>query len=562
MKKDSKYYRSFLWSSYQRNIFKEVSEGTRNIAVEAVAGSGKSTVLKGIVHWLETKTKIRIFAFNKAIADKLRDELPKRVGIGTAHSYGMSMIMGATGSYDNPDGLKVDENKYHTLAHKAIQQLMREATGSKSANYPNFSSDVALKGLHSGIVQVARFIRIAIPEFKFRPISDMLKEYNIVLPYNIRFWSIKLAMGCVIQGNELASNGVIDFEDMLYIPHLWKLYPKGKMDLIMVDEVQDTSCVMQSLYDKFVEKGAKLVAVGDSAQSINSFMGAVPGSFNLLKYRHNCIELPLPVSYRCPASHILLAQQLVPHIQFKPDAIAGQYQTVNRRFLYDNVKANDLILSRYNAPLVEVCVNLVLDGVKAYIRGKDIGERLCSIVRMLCKNHPLPRLPHELHEWVLSMQSESDEDDDGFESQQTADLARAIQACYDAFGNQCSTVAIFEERIKSLFSSDLDSDRTDSIVLSTVHSAKGDEADTVYILDSETLPIEKEDYAAEVEEFNLLYVAITRSKHLLYFVCNSTEPNNVGNIIALRDLSTQQKDLLSSFNQRKEKQTQQQLALF
>ena len=39
--KDRNYWRSFNWSKYQRAIFKEVAEGHRNIAVEAVAGSGK-----------------------------------------------------------------------------------------------------------------------------------------------------------------------------------------------------------------------------------------------------------------------------------------------------------------------------------------------------------------------------------------------------------------------------------------------------------------------------------------------------------------------------------------
>ncbi len=54
------------------------------------------------------------------------------------------------------------------------------------------------------------------------------------------------------------------------------------------------------------------------------------------------------------------------------------------------------------------------------------------------------------------------------------------------------------------------------IMLSTVHKAKGLEADNVYILATERMPHPKATNMQE--ELNICYVAITRAKKNLYYV--------------------------------------------
>ena len=69
-------------------------------------------------------------------------------------------------------------------------------------------------------------------------------------------------------------------------------------------------------------------------------------------------------------------------------------------------------------------------------------------------------------------------------------------------------------KIDALFS-----DSTSGIVLSTVHKAKGLEADTVHILNPELMPSRwaKKEWERE-QESNLIYVAYTRAKQKLSFI--------------------------------------------
>lgn len=62
-----------------------------------------------------------------------------------------------------------------------------------------------------------------------------------------------------------------------------------------------------------------------------------------------------------------------------------------------------------------------------------------------------------------------------------------------------------------------------TVLLSTIHSAKGLEANRVFILDYDLLPLVHENMNGwEVEqEYNLVYVAITRAKHTLFLVNSS-----------------------------------------
>jgi superfamily I DNA/RNA helicase len=60
------------------------------------------------------------------------------------------------------------------------------------------------------------------------------------------------------------------------------------------------------------------------------------------------------------------------------------------------------------------------------------------------------------------------------------------------------------------------------VILSTIHKAKGLEAERVYFLDRFLIPSKyaRKGWQREQEQ-NLLYVALTRSKNFLYFI-NST----------------------------------------
>ena len=77
------------------------------------------------------------------------------------------------------------------------------------------------------------------------------------------------------------------------------------------------------------------------------------------------------------------------------------------------------------------------------------------------------------------------------------------------FASRASTVGGIIEEIKRVF----DNNDKGEIMLSTVHKAKGLEADNVYVLATERMPHPK----GGSEENNICYVAITRAKKNLFY---------------------------------------------
>ena len=81
--------------------------------------------------------------------------------------------------------------------------------------------------------------------------------------------------------------------------------------------------------------------------------------------------------------------------------------------------------------------------------------------------------------------------------------------CILIFATRASTVGGIIEEIKRVF----DNNDKGEIMLSTVHKAKGLEADNVYVLATERMPHPK----GGSEENNICYVAITRAKKNLFY---------------------------------------------
>ena len=97
------------WSTYQTNIFDNVVGTKSNIAVKAVAGSGKTTTLVEIINNLVGKTLFS--AFNKHIATELQSRIGDVADAKTLHSAGMSLL-------SKIRKVKVDNNKYYGIIKK------------------------------------------------------------------------------------------------------------------------------------------------------------------------------------------------------------------------------------------------------------------------------------------------------------------------------------------------------------------------------------------------------------------------------------------------------------
>lgn len=288
----------------------------------------------------------------------------------------------------------------------------------------------------------------------------------------------------------------------------------------IVHNCQDLNVAQRELFLRCFKKGTRFVAVGDKNQAIYSFAGADKESFDKLKSLPNTISLPLSISYRCPKRVIKLAQTFVPSIQARDDAPEGSIE-YNKSI--QDVQSGDMVLCRNKMPLVTVYMRYLRMGKKAFIRGKDIG---LNLIKMLDKTE----------QSILNQDMKSDGVfvrlyDSLFEARnqlmlkrgldlEDATLSETILTMYDnikaleTMSEGLSNVTQLKMRINNVFA-----ENSDGICLSTVHKAKGLEADNVYILCKSLMPSRnaKQDWELE-QELNLQYVAYTRAKSMLAFI--------------------------------------------
>lgn len=260
-----------------------------------------------------------------------------------------------------------------------------------------------------------------------------------------------------------------------------------------------------------------MLAIGDPHQAIMGFAGADCESMSRLQDRmaasaRSGLTLPLSTTFRCPTAHVELAQTLVPHITARPDALPGTVAVLGLTEIAKLAKPPDLIISRRNKMLTGLAFKLILQGVPCLVRGRDIGKGLLDLVYRL--------RPDDLDDLLAKL--------DSYRLKEVACLDRrcasesAYQHLEDRVGTleeiakQSQTVAQVEDFLRNIFSDDSNAAK---VTLSSIHRAKGLEADTVFILDTAKLPLEhpRQKPWEKVQENNLAYVAMTRAKQALYF---------------------------------------------
>ena len=469
------------WSTYQKDIFRDVAYGSGHTIIVARAGSSKTTSLVESIKYIPKKLKTLFVAFNKKIAEELNERINKSYcDTMTLHSLGFRAIRNAFGS-----DVVLNNDKAFYIAKELLEPF--KASKQEQDDYETIQSLCNIVGLCKGHL-------IDTPT----KIDELMDKFGIDVGDIDREDFIKLVCQCLKQCKN--NKKVIDFNDMVWFCAVYNLSP-GSYDRVFIDEAQDLNAAQIQLALSACKKDGRICAVGDNFQAIYAFAGADSESINNIQKRLNAKTLPLPISYRCATSIIKLAQELVPDIQPAPFAKEGSVSYIKEKELLTSVAPGDFILSRVNAPLIKYCLKLLKMKVPANIQGRDVGANLSYLIKK-SKKKTVESFLIWLTKWgkeeIKRLQ----------EKNRDATIVIDKIECLENLCEEAKTLDDVKDNIKELF---VDGDDSKRVILSSVHKSKGLERARVFVL-GWTLR------ESNQEECNIKYVAFTRAKESLFIV--------------------------------------------
>ncbi len=361
-----------------------------------------------------------------------------------------------------------------------------------------------------------------------------IKEVSIEDEYNTGMYSYELEKNLlhILEGelnNYKDSFKLYDFTDMIEKFNVAKLCPK--YDVVFVDEAQDLSPIQWKMVDILRENSKYVILAGDDDQAIYGWAGADVLKFIATQAKKDII---LPQSYRVPRSVQDIANKILDRIpedrrvkkNWSPRDKQGMVDyitTVDDAPLY---KGNWLVLARTNDRLEKLKPLLKDMGIYFQFKGRKsftafLFRSILNYTRWQNKDDKLSlsELKDVLGCTGLNLNSYPTEErlydlkEFGFSN---------TQRWYDVFKINPDECLYIREMLRQ--EEELNTDAR--VQLSTIHSAKGGQADNVLLILDNTKTIreatEKSDDKHD-EEHRVWYVGVTRTKQNLYIMTAKRE---------------------------------------
>lgn len=464
-------------------------EGKNSVVLASTAGSGKTfSVIQRLKELLKRgvdPTKIIFFSFTKAATE----ELQKRVGrddvkITTIHAFALS-ILAKTGKFKKIvvfyDFIKWYKETFQPpkIASKEAKREFYELIGNLYDDMDYISSAISAYKL-----QMADGIKCPVPLY-FMQYQEFLKKTK----------------------SRDFSDMLIEVRDLLKEDKWLKMF-RNQYDYIFIDEYQDTSTIQLQILLSLNAKFYYLI--GDRNQSIYGYSGASCRKIeSLLKSRRATIEMSLSVNFRSDKSII---------------------ENSNR---FSSLKAvpnstEDGFVKRYI--IFEIESSKVAGDKKANLDLVDVLDAHTEVVVLARTNAVIKNLEFELLKRKFPMRYFNYVSPTDFKEWQKGNIHPSLQDRLDEvkpyFNNSENELFTFIEQNKN-----------SKKFITSIHKSKGREFDycvVVNSLDPDLISQVGLDRALtpkqlaritfnpaeefDVEPRNIHYVAVSRSRHGLYYM--------------------------------------------
>lgn len=463
-------------------------------------------------------------AFNRSIADTLKDKMPSSVKSGTIHSFSYGNIR------FNNRGMKFGRPTDWRTKNIVLDRLW-----AKSLSELNTEERDNLSYIH-------QLVGLCKQTLAGTPLSAANPDPLVHLPQEVKGQPLDLNVtdeeldylcakfGVAVNGSDTVYKTVrevldlsrqpeyrIDFNDMIWIPAI-NGYRTFESDLLMVDEAQDLNRCQQVITWMM---GKHRVYVGDRNQAIYGFGGADANSFDSLSVMCDATggveSFPLMETRRCGKAIVEHAKQWVADYRAHKDNPDG---AIHNPMADDfDPQPGDMLLCRTNAPLVSSVYKYLSKRQPAAFNGRELLQGLVAIVERLGNENPKTDNLTEITERV-----------DEWHGKEEAKLQRrrnvsetALQAlqdrveCIHVFMENNTTIKDMKNDVKKILEGMRNPENV--IMHSSVHRGKGLESNNVGILEPHLMPhpMAKQPWEQEQEK-NLQYVAATRAIHNLSYV--------------------------------------------
>lgn len=272
-------------SKYQCDIFDWIVNGRGNAVVEAVAGSGKSSVCEMGARLISGYGCY--IAFSNAVVAEIKPRLANtKMEVRTSYSLGFGAIR-----YCNRNvKMEVDKNKYKAMI-RGLENDIKRSGGFLFGRKLSNEEMKEIKGNNEKIflplgtiLKLFDLARLDLVDFEGddypNVLWDLANHHNIDLPDYLDNVIADIIKHLAKIGKNTIS--IVDFTDMIWLPYVNNYQPK-RYPWIFVDECQDTSPAQLALIKKCTKRGGRMLFVGDRCQPAGT-MVAIPSKQDVHPY--------------------------------------------------------------------------------------------------------------------------------------------------------------------------------------------------------------------------------------------------------------------------------------
>ncbi|WP_086381796.1 UvrD-helicase domain-containing protein [Caballeronia sordidicola] len=465
-----------------------------DLKIKAYAGAGKTSTLKLIADHLVGK-RGSYLAFNKEIAEHARRGFPPNVGARTVHSLAYASVARSLTMRVNLQ----TEPPHELAARYGLGPMQVPTITGKAVEITPFEiGRMVADGLGRfcrSAQQQPEALHIPVDEKVHETAADWLRE--ALLPSVMRLWNESIDP----RGRNVIAPDV-------YLKVWAQTEPRIDSDFILFDEAQDSDGVMLSVLGR--QRHAQIIYVGDPYQQIYEWRGAVNAMAQI-----DAPERALTESFRFGPTFAALASRILALLG-ESTPIRGQ-DTIGSIMVEDpNISPPvDAILCRKNVTAIWQLAAGIEAGHKPAIRmsAVEISAFADGADQLLAGKRAFRPAAFSLFETWKDAQSFSR----SAVGRDLLPIVRMVDECGTAY------IRTLAQRVTPESGADY--------VISTVHRAKGLEWKRVKVINDFRFKTIDGRLTLDEDELRLLYVAVTRARHVL-------------------DISSLREELLRLFNSR------------